>query len=69
VRVQTALADATASLARRGRGVVRIALTGVRRGRRSVHLLIAYGAPGSTRPALRRVTVRVRRVSGARSRA
>jgi hypothetical protein len=69
LRAQTALADATLSLPRGHRGIVRIALTGVHAGRRSVHLLIAYGAPGSAHPALRRLTVRVRRVSGARSRA
>ncbi len=67
VRVQTAFEDATLSRPRGGRGIVRIRLTGVRSGRRRLHLVIAYGAPGSTRPALRRMTVGVRRVSGAGS--
>jgi hypothetical protein len=67
VRVQTVFEDATVSLPRGGRGVVRIRLSGVRPGLRRVHLVIGYGTPGSARPALRRMTVRVRRVSGARS--
>jgi hypothetical protein len=60
VRAQTAFEDTTLSLPRRGSGIVRISLGGVRLGRRRVQLLIAHGAPGSARPALRRVSVRVR---------
>jgi hypothetical protein len=70
VRVQTPFDDATVSLRHAGDAVVALDLAWVHRGRaRRVRLRLAYGAPGSPRPAVRSVTVRVRRVSGARSRA
>jgi hypothetical protein len=70
VRVQTPFDDATISLRRAGSAVAALDLAWVHRGRaRRVQLRLASGAPGSTHPAVRRVTVRVRRVSGARSRA
>jgi hypothetical protein len=70
VRVRSPFDDALVSLRRAGRARVALDLAGVHRGRsHRVRLRLAYGAPGSTRPVVRALTVRVRRVSGGRSRA